>query len=196
MPIISDGSWSTESKWLKVKRIEFISQVGDKTETTVLYTSSNPQVYDTTVDPGAGILVWNNVDPTLITEIAVSATDRDGGDQTLAWGDLKIGDQVIIRQDTTHYYIVDVSGVAITQAGWFQIPVTFVFAIGAITNNKSLDVQLTYFPDAIPSGGDRLEIKMAQEWPWVTYRVFDPLSIVPKQRGVLPISDIKAIEME
>ena len=195
MPVINDASWSSEGKWLRVRRIEFISQIGDQTEATVLYTSSNPQVYDTTVDPGAGILVWNNATPSLITQIAVSATDRDGGDQTLAWGDLNIGDQIIVRSDATNYYILDVAGAIITQGGWFQIPVSFVFAIGTITNNKSLEVQLTYYPESIPSGGDTLEIRMAQEWPWIVYRLFDPVSIVPKNRGLIPISDVSLIEM-
>lgn len=196
MPIISDGSWSTESKWLKVKRIEFISQAGDKIEATVLYTSSNPLVYDTSVDPGAGLLVWNNADDALVTQLAVSKTDRDSGDQTTAWANLKIGDQITIRQDTGRYFIVDVVLGLLDMGSWFQVDVSFVFGIGVIQNNKALDVELVYFPAAIPSGGDRLEIKMAQEWPWVIYRLFDPLSVVPKVRGVIPSSDIKLIDIE
>ena len=196
MPIVNDDAWSGQGKWLKVKRILFTSQIGDQTEATVLYTSSNPLVFDTTVDPGAGIMVWNNIDETLISQIAVSKTDRDAGDQTTVWADLKIGDQMTIRQDTGRYFIVDVTAVPADMGSWFQIDVSFVFAVGDIQNNKGLDCELVYFPDAIPSGGDKLEVKMAQEWPWVIYRLFDPLSIVPKERGVIPISDISIIKME
>lgn len=196
MPMITEGAWSGEGKWLPVKRILFTSQAGDKTEATVFYTSSNPLVYDTTVDPGAGILVWNNVTTSLITQIAVSKTDRDAGDQTTAWGDLKIGDQITVRQDTGRYFIVDLTAEPADMGSWFQIDVEFVFAVGLIQNNKGLDCELVYYPDSIPSGGDKLEVKMAAEWPWVIYRLFDPTSIVPKERGLIPISDISIIEVE
>ena len=193
MPVVTDAAWSGEHHWLKVDRISFVSQLGDKTEATVLYTSSNPLVYDTTVDPGAGLLVWNNATPSLITQIAVSKTDRDAGDKTLAWGDLKIGDQITVRQDTGRYFIVAVAAVPADMGAWFQIDVTFVFSIGVIQNNKGLDCLLTYFPESIPKGGDTLEIRMAQEWPWVIYRLFDPASLIPKEQGVIPMSDIQAI---
>ena len=196
MPVILDNAWSSEGKWLDVKRILFTSQEGDRTTATVLYTSSNPLVFDTTVDPGAGIMVWNNIDETLISQVAVSKTDRDGGDQTLAWGDLKIGDQMTIRQDTGRYFIVDVAAAPLDMGSWFQIDVSFVFAVGDIQNNKGLDCELVYFPDSIPSGGDRLEIRVVMEWPWVVYRIFDPTSIVPKERGIIPISDISIIVIE
>jgi hypothetical protein len=196
MPIISEASWSTEGKWLEVKRIEFISQVGDKTEATLPYTSSNPLSFDTTVDPGTGLMRWNNVDPTLVTQLSISSTDNVAGDQTTAIEALKIGDKIVVRQDATRYFLVDVAAEAIANAGWFQVDVDFVFAVGLIQNNKSLELQFTYFPESIPSGGDKLEVKMAQEWPWIVYRLFDPLSIVPKARGLIPISDVSLIEME
>ena len=196
MPIISDAAWDGTGKWLRVKRILFTSQVGDKAEVDVPYTSSNPLVFDTTVDPGAGILVWNNVDPALITQIAVSTTDDEAGDQTVAWDAIKIGDRITVTQDAGRYFIVDATTVAVDMGGWYQIDVVFKFAVGLIQNNKTLDVHLVYFPESIPSGGDTLQIKMAQEWPWIVYRIFDPASIVPKQRGVIPISDVSLIEME
>ena len=195
MPIISEDSWSGKGKWLPVKRILFQSQIGDVTEKVVLYTSTNPVIFDTTVDPGSGLLVWNNVDPTLITQLAVSITDRDGGDQTLAWGDVKIGDEIIIRDDPTLYYSVTCAAEPVFNTSWYQIDVTFDFAISTITNNKNLDVTINYFPNAIPKGGDKLEIKVAMEWPWIVYRLFDEASIVPKERGLIPMDSVEIIEM-
>ena len=195
MPIINDASWSAEGKWLKVRRIEFVSDAADKTQITMPYLSSNPLNYDTTVDPGAGLMRWNNVTPTLITQLSFSATDESTGDQTSALEALKIGDQIVVLQDAGRYFVVDVAQVPVDMTGWFQVDVTFFFVVGVIQNNKVLDINVTYFPNALPSGGDKLEVKMAQEWPWIVYRLFDPVSIVPKGRGVIPISDVKLIEM-
>ena len=195
MPVILENAWSTEGKWLPVKRILFKSQIGNVSTLVVLYTSSNPLNYDTTVDPGAGLIRWNDATPSLVTQLAISDTDRDGGSQTTTIADLKIGDEIIVRQDTGRYYEFILAAEVVTMAGWFQLDVTFSFAVGLIQNNKALDITFNYFPEALPAGGDKLEIRVAAEWPWIIYRIFDPLSIVPKDRGLIPMDSVELIEM-
>lgn len=195
MPIILDNAWSAEGKWLNVKRILFTSQVGDLTKETLKYKSETGS-QDTTVDPGNENARWNNTDESLVTQLAISSTDRDSQSQALVLAAIKIGDEILIAESDNRYFICDVTATPIDMGAWFQIDVTTVFDLSTVRDNKDIDIRVTFFPDAIPRGGEILEISMAQEWPWVVYRLFDPASVVPKERGVIPISDISLIVIE
>jgi len=197
MPIIHDASWASEGKWLRVKRLKFVPIPGDTLEALTFYKSTNPIVYNTAGDPGAGYIVWNSAISSLITQLAISKTDRNAGDQTTAVANVRIGDQIFVQDTVDKRFTVEAANLPVDMGTWFQLDVTYLTAAGSISNNRDLNVDYTYFPQTWPQGADRLEIHMAQEWPWVLYRIFDDGSgaIVPYVKGIFPQSDIRAIEI-
>ena len=197
MPVITDASWASSYGWLRVKRLQFVPLPGDTREAGLFYTSSNPLIVDTTIDPGAGIIVWNSLVESAITQLAISKTDRDASDQTAALAALKIGDQMFVQDTTDVRFTVEVAQIPTDMGTWYQIDVIYLKHAGNISNNRALNVDLTYFPDTLPAGDDRMEIHMAQEWPWVLYRIFDDVSgaVVPYAKGIFPMADIRQIEV-
>jgi len=198
VPIIQENAWSSEHKWLRVKRLKFIPIPGDTTGANLLYKSAATLTYDTGVDPGAAIIMWNNVNPSLVTQLAISKTDRNAADQTAAISNIHIGDSIFVQETTDRRFTVEATDIPVDLGTWFQVNVAYLTSAGAIVKNRDLNVDLTYYPQTWPQGADRLEIHMAQEWPWVLYRIFDDGSeaIIPYVKGMFPMSDIRAIEIK
>lgn len=195
MPNITEASWAAEERWLKVNRLIFIPQPGDTTDLTFAYTSTNAT--DTTIAPPVGDLVTNVGAGSLsgVIQLAISETDRNATDQSASLALIIPGTRLRVTQNIDRTFTATVT--AATDMGtWWQFDVELQSATGSFANNSDLEMVAFLNPESLPNGDDTLQIRMAQEWPWVIYRTFGAGDVIPRGRGVIPISDIRVIEIE
>ena len=107
-----------------------------KTGFVLKYAASNPLVHDTSVDPTAGLVNWNNADVTLVTQIAASNTDVNGLREPIQWGLVATGDLIQIQDAdqsvTSNHFTLTVAGSPVDMGGWWQVPVTFAVSTGTV----------------------------------------------------------------
>ena len=193
MPAITDAAWSGEHHWLNVSRLKFVPKAGDTTDVTLYYQFNNSIVI---ADPGAGNIRLDSADLTAVTLVAVSDIDRNGADQNATLALIEAGMRISIIQDTGRQITFQVNADPVDNTTWWQFSATPIESTGLFQNNADLDFTITFDPATLPQGNDRLEIRMAQEWPWVIYRSFsDQTAIIPNHQGVIPSSDIQIIEL-
>jgi hypothetical protein len=190
MPIITARAFDPNQSWLDVGRLTFLPVPGEPTDEIMSYTTSTNR---TMADPGSGIFRWNNADQSLITEVAISTTDRNGIDKSVILTALTVGRQLSFAQNDTRWFTGVVSAVITNNTTWVLIPF-LITATGAIMqNNQPAEVLIALDDRALPRGSDLMDIRMAQEWPWILFRLFDSGNSVPKNLGVIPISDVQSI---
>jgi hypothetical protein len=190
MPIITARAFDPNQSWLDVGRLTFLPVPGEPTDEIMLYTTDTNR---TMADPGAGNFRWNNLDQALITEVAISTVDRNGVDKSAILTALTVGRQMQFKQDDSRWFTGVVSAVITDNTTWVLIPF-LVTATGAVMlNNQDAEVLVALDDRALPRGSDLMDIRMAQEWPWVLFRIFDSGNSVPKNLGVIPISDVQSI---
>jgi hypothetical protein len=106
------------------------------------YTASSPFEHDTALDPTTGLLNWNNVDPSLVTQLAASSTDANGLQSPEQWASVKVGDSIKIldadQSVSSNHFTLSVSGAPVDMGGWWQVPVTFVSSTGTVPTGATL----------------------------------------------------------
>jgi hypothetical protein len=103
--------------------------------------------------------------------------------------------RITVLQNTSRFLTFIVGGAPVDNTTWWEIAVIPVQSTGTFQNNADVDFTITFDPATLPQGDDRLEVRMAQEWPWVIYRTFaGQTSIIPNHQGLIPMTDIQLIE--
>jgi hypothetical protein len=95
-------------------------------------------------DPGTGRFRYNNATQSLVTQIAVSDTDRDGVDMSNILSIISSGDRLYIQEgaDAANWGVYDVNGAPTDNTTWWQIPVTNVAAGDLPANNRDCAIVL------------------------------------------------------
>lgn len=191
MPAITKRTWaSADTAWLDVLVIQFAPREGGAEDVSLPYTFDNNT--DTTVDPGAGDIRLNSGSMATVSEMSISDLDANAVDQSAILAALVEGQRIAVTQDTTRFWIGVISGAPVDNGTWWQIPVVTADSGVAIQNNAAVSFVIR-LSDSLPAGSDTLQIQMAQEWPWVPYRIFNAGETAPKEEGVFAESDIRRI---
>jgi hypothetical protein len=127
-----------------------------------------------------------------VTQMAMSATDDLGNDQTTALNTLLVGQRIALVQDSTRLFVGIVSAAITNNTTWFLIPVAVAESDGSFQNNADVTFHITS-SSSLPQGTDSLQIQMALEWPWVPYRIFAEGETAPQEEGVFSATDIRSI---
>jgi len=116
-----------------------------------------PMLFDSSTvaaDPGAGEIRFNNVDPSLITELYFN--DAIESDQDNAWilSNLATGDIISILNEwsETDYLVCSVSDVPTDNIGWWTVPVTVIHSGTLPTINDQLKVDVQWFSQSDKGG--------------------------------------------
>lgn len=191
MPRVTKRVWaSPDSDWLNVFSLQFVPKQGDADDVSLPYTFSTN--VDTTVDPGAGNVRLDNASMSLVTQVAISATDSAAVDRSTLISALQVGQRIGVIQDTNRFWIGVVVVVPTDNTTWFQIDVLTVEGGNTMQNNAAVAFTIR-LSDALPIGSDHLQIQMALEWPWVPYRIFADGETAPKEEGLFAEADIQRI---
>jgi hypothetical protein len=190
MPVVTKRMWaSADTAWLDVFVLTFVPREGAAPAITIPYGFDNSIVM---ADPGTGDVRTNNAVNANVTEMAMSATDDLGNDQTTALNTLLVGQRIALVQDSTRLFVGIVSAAITNNTTWFLIPVAVAESDGTFQNNADVTFHITS-SSSLPQGTDHLEVQMALEWPWVPYRIFNEGETAPKEEGVFSAADIRSI---
>jgi hypothetical protein len=177
---------------MRVSQLIFVPQAGDQQDVTLFYQSSNVSVM---ADPGSGFLRTDAIDQS-ISAVAISDIDRNVQDQSSILALVEPGTRVEIQQSDSRFVTFALNAAPIDNTTWWEWPVTVVSTGDVFQNNANLDVKITFAAATLPQDTDTLDIYIAQEWPWVLYRLFNLGETAPKEQGVLSQSDIRVIIFE
>jgi hypothetical protein len=169
--------------------LTFVPREGAAPAVTIPYGFDNSIVM---ADPGTGDVRTDNAVNANVTQLAMSATDDLGNDQTTALNTLVVGQRIALVQDSTRIIVGIVSADITNNTTWFLIPIGVGESDGTFQNNADVTFHIVSSA-SLPQGTDSLEIQMALEWPWVPYRIFAEDETAPKEEGVFSAADIRSI---
>jgi len=109
----------------------------------------------TAADPGAGNVRYNNLDPSLVTEVYISQLTDGGGDASAYLNLVKAGTVLYLQvlNDASRFLTVELTADIVDNTGWYTMAVT-VTDSGTIPNNNAI-VHADFF---LAAGGDVPEI--------------------------------------